>query len=139
MPGRSITFHKRSDDGSGKCNMVELSTSTESFGALYEFSPAEKAALDLLEGLGKGYYESQVRFTLNDVVYQPFVYVASQSHIDYSQVPYHWYKSLVIAGARYHNFPGPYIAELESVPSKQDMNANRRAENEALLARMAAF
>ena len=139
MPGRKLTFHKRSGDGSGKCNLVELGGTEEAYGALYEFDSGDKAALDDLEGLGKGYDQAQLRFSHSGVAYQPFVYIASRSHVKPSLVPYDWYKALVIAGARHLRFPEAYIAELESVASKPDLDASRRADREQLLVRIAAF
>jgi len=64
------------------------------------------------------------------------IYVAQSTHIDSSLVPYHWYKNLVLAGARYHGFPAEYIAAIEATPSKVDTDAKRTQDNEDLLRRM---
>ena len=62
MPGKRLAFHKRSDDGSGKCLLYELeSTEDTMYGVAYEIDMAEKPILDDLEGLNKGYSEQQVR------------------------------------------------------------------------------
>ena len=37
---------------------------------------------------------------------QAFAYVANNQFIDRELKPYCWYRSLVIAGARYHDSPG---------------------------------
>lgn len=139
MPGRSVRFHKKSKDDSGKCDLIESNAAALAYGALYEFDLTDKPELDAAEGLGHGYRQATVSFQLNNVTYNPFVYVASISHVNPSLNPYHWYKQLVLRGASYHRFPEEYIAELESVPSISDPNAERSAKNEALLARMAEF
>lgn len=139
MPGRSVAFHKRSTDGSGKCNLVESSHAAQAYGVIYEFFVKDKAGLDAAEGLGHGYGEALLSFVLNKITYQPYAYVASDSYIDPALKPYHWYKALVLSGARYHNLPEEYVAELESVQSIPDPDYSRNARHEALLARMAEF
>ena len=134
MPGYLLAFHKRSIDGSGKCLMyTEQGQHQKMYGALYEFDAKEKEALDKAEGKGSGYCEQLVQFPLNGETYTPYVYVAQSTHIDPTLAPYDWYKSLVIAGARYHGFPTEYIASVEAISSKPDLNAKRKQENEDLL------
>ena len=137
MPGYRLAFYKRSIDGSGKCLIyTEQDQSYKMYGVLYEFDASEKASLDKAEGKGNGYCEQLVRFLLNGETYTSYVYVAQPTHIDPSLVPYHWYKGLVLAGARYHRFPAEYIASIEATPSKSDLNIKRTQENENLLRQM---
>jgi gamma-glutamylcyclotransferase len=103
---------------------------------LYEIDAREKASLDALEGSGKGYREQLVQFPLNGETYTPYIYVAQSTHIDPALIPYHWYKSLVLAGAKYHNFPDEYVAAIEATPSKADPDAKRTQENDHLLKQM---
>lgn len=134
MPGYLLAFHKRSIDGSGKCLIyTQQGQHQRMYGVLYEFDAKEKEALDKAEGKGSGYCEQLVQFPLNGETYTPYVYVAQSTHIDPTLVPYDWYKSLVIAGARYHGFPNEYIASIEATPSKPDLNTKRKQENEDLL------
>ena len=134
MPGYLLAFHKRSIDDSGKCLIyTEQGQDQKTYGVLYEFDSMDKNALDIVEGKGNGYCERLVQFPLNGETYTPFVYVAQSTHIDSTLVPYDWYKKLVIAGARHHGFPAEYIASIEAIPSKPDLNAKRRQENEDLL------
>ncbi|MCL7715132.1 gamma-glutamylcyclotransferase [Stenotrophomonas mori] len=139
IPRRSIRFHNKSTDHSGNCDLIDSNPEAIAYGALYEFNLADKPGLDAAEGLGHGYRQATVAFPFNNVTYRAFVYVASVSHIDKSLNPYHWYKQLILCGARYHRFPDEYIAELESVPSITDPDTGRSAKNGALLARMAEF
>ena len=103
------------------------------YGVLYEFDTGDKAGLDSLEGAGKGYREQLVQFPLNGQTYTPYIYIAQTTHIDPALVPYHWYKSLVLAGARYHGFPAHYLASIEATRSKADPDRKRTRENEILL------
>ncbi len=62
LPGHVLRFHKRSDDGSAKCNMVKTGrTEDEVYGVIFEIEGTEKALLDKAEGLCKGYVEGQAR------------------------------------------------------------------------------
>ncbi|MBN8765313.1 MAG: gamma-glutamylcyclotransferase [Thiobacillus sp.] len=134
MPGYLLAFHKRSVDGSGKCLIYsEQGQHHKMHGVLYEFDVREKDALDKAEGKGNGYCEQLLQLQLDGKTYLPYVYVAQSTHIDPALVPYDWYKELVIAGARYHGFPADYIASIAAIPSKPDLNAKRRRENEDLL------
>jgi hypothetical protein len=137
MPGYLLAFHKRSIDGSGKCLIyAEQGQDHKMYGVLYEFNSLEKSDLDKAEGKGRGYCEQLVKFPLNGETYTSYVYVAQSTHIDASLVPYHWYKDLVLAGARYHGLPAEYIASIEATPSKPDLDAKRKQENEDLLKQM---
>lgn len=137
LPGLSLAFHKRSIDLSGKCLLyASQGDSDRAYGVLYEFNPAHKTLLDAAEASGKGYFEQQVSAPLGDANYTAYIYMASSSHIDSALMPYHWYKNLVIAGARFHSLPASYIASIEATTSIEDPNVRRRHENEELLDRM---
>lgn len=137
IPGYRLAFHKRSVDGSGKCLIyTEQGQSRKMYGVLYEFDVSEKASLDKAEGKGNGYCGQLVQFPLNGETYTSYVYIAQSTHVDPSLVPYHWYKGLVLAGARYHHFPAEYIASIEATPSKPDPDIERTQENENLLRQM---
>ena len=47
--------------------------------------------------------------------------------------PYHWYKNLVVLGARYLQFPDTYISSIEAVQSVEDPHEERRKEHEVLI------
>jgi hypothetical protein len=65
--------------------------------------------------------------------------VAESKAIDASLKPYHWYKQLVLAGARYHQFPESYISYLEEVESINDPDNTRRLSNEGILENIKKF
>ncbi len=134
MPGWLLAFHKRSVDGSGKCLCyTEQGKHHKMYGVVYEFDARDKANLDALEGNNKGYSAELVQFPLHGKTYTPYIYKAQSTHIDPTLIPYHWYKSLVLAGARYHKLPPDYVASIEATPSKSDPDARRTQENENLL------
>lgn len=140
MPGKRLAFHKRSDDGSGKCLFYEPGgTEDMMYGVAYEIEMAEKPILDDLEGLNKGYNEQQVSFPLNGVTRHALVYEAASTHIDATLVPYTWYKDMVVLGARYHGLPADYIAKIEAVVAVPDPKPERAANRTAIIENMRAI
>lgn len=139
IPGLKLSFHKRSTDGSGKCDLHASSPDSLSYGVIYALSPTDKKILDEAEGLGRGYHETTRSLSCNNISYQCYPYVAAHTHVDATLRPYHWYKAFVLAGARHHNLPKAYIDEIESVDSMPDPDSSRDAGNRALLARMLIF
>jgi gamma-glutamylcyclotransferase len=137
MPGMRLAFHKRSDDGSGKCLFYESRGAEDMmFSVAYEIDAAEKPMLDDLEGLGRGYNEQQVAFPLNGVTRQALMYVAASTHIDATLAPYNWYKEMVVLGAQYHRLPADYIAKIEAVVAVPDPNPNRAANRAVIVENM---
>ncbi len=47
--------------------------------------------------------------------------------------PYHWYKQLVILGARYLQLPEIYIAAIDATASIEDPDISRRVANAMLI------
>jgi hypothetical protein len=135
LPGHKLAFHKRSVDGSAKCHVyTQQPSGCRAYGVLYEFHARHKRRLDMAEG--NGYREARADYLLNDEGHVPYIYVARSTHIDPRLVPYHWYKELVLAGARYHGFPDDYIRSIEATPSMTDPDVNRSRTHEDLLREM---
>lgn len=123
LPDWSLHFHKLSKDGSGKCNI--LSGGDGVHVAIFDISAADKRVLDSFEGLGAGYTEKLFRVpNVGDCV----SYVAEQSYIDDTLIPYDWYKELVLAGARKHHFPDNYLDRISLIPACQDPDSDRRVD-----------
>ncbi len=130
---RRLTFHKISVDGSGKCDIKATGNDQDRvYGVLFEISNAEKAALDRVEGLGKGYDDEVVRVITVDGASEAITYVALMKAPDLK--PYDWYKAFVIAGAVEHGLPGDYIDRLKAIESLTDPDRKRHAAQEAILA-----
>jgi gamma-glutamylcyclotransferase (GGCT)/AIG2-like uncharacterized protein YtfP len=128
---KALRFHKRSKDKSGKCNIV-TDTNNNVYVAVYEIHESEKPALDNAEGVGYGYRT----VTLEVSGYGDcFTYVAEQSHIDDSLLPYSWYKELMLVGCEKLNFPVDYIDFVRAIPVTEDSNETRHAENMELIER----
>lgn len=137
MPGYALAFHKRSVDGSAKCMVYpDRGEQHTVYGVVYELDAREKAHLDRHEGVGNGYYEQRLRLRLNGESCMPYLYLAQSTHIAPGMAPYHWYKALVVAGARFHRFPAHYVAAIEATPSIEDPDRERAQQNEALLRQM---
>ena len=111
-----LAFHKKSQDGSSKCNLV--CTGEESDGvydAIYQMDSAHKQALDCFEGNGNGYHHSQLTEELHGKEHSCFTYFAQQSYIENDLKPYHWYKDLVVLGAKHLQFPNAYVRSIELI------------------------
>lgn len=131
LPGWRLAFHKRSRDGSSKCNIVHSGRPTDMvYGALYRLTRNEKFLLDRYEGLGSGYHEMKLSLPGHGDV---FFYSADQAYIDESLKPYDWYKRLVLLGAAYHDFPASYIIGIEAVTAVADPDRARQRENLGIL------
>ena len=123
LPDWSLHFHKRSRDGSGKCNI--LSGGDGIHIAIFDISAEDKLTLDNIEGLGLGY--SEVFLSVPEIG-ECASYIAEESHIDDSLVPYDWYKELVLLGAHAHGFPDDYLDRIGSLPSREDPDSHRRVK-----------
>lgn len=137
LRGYTLAFHKRSIDGSAKCLVyADQAPHHKTYGVVYELDASEKTDLDRHEGVGNGYYEHRLELQLHGEMCAPYLYLAQATHVDSAIVPYHWYKALVVAGARFHRFAPDYIAAIEAWPSKPDPDAGRARANADLLRRI---
>jgi len=140
LPQHRLTFHKHSVDGSAKCNLVHTGDSNDiAYGAIYQIAEEHKDVLDWYEGTGFGYVDTLLNVTHHDKQFACLTYLATQSHIVDHLHPYHWYKELVLHGARHHKFPSEYIESIAAVDSIQDQDKERRSENEALIERITSL
>ncbi len=132
--GHRLSFHKRSKDGSGKCNLFATDRQSDRVhGAIYRLDEGDKARLDRFEGRGCGYLDRQILLLHDEREYRCFAYFAQSSHIADGLRPYHWYKALVVSGARYLGFPEAYVASIEAIGSMQDPDHVRRREHERII------
>jgi hypothetical protein len=128
LPNYKLCFHKRSKDGSVKCNAFRTAEPTDVvFGAVYEIPTNEKLALDDAEGLGSGYYEEILHvLSPKDEKVSVFTYIADAAFIDDSLKPYSWYKDFVLAGAEEHHLPLGYVeSRIRAVDAIPDPNPRR--------------
>lgn len=132
VEGRRLTFNKLGRDGSGKCDL-EASSDTADLvhGVVFRLASSERAALDKIEGLGKGYDEQSIRVVTAGGVLNASTYVATRKAP--ALRPFHWYKAFVVAGALEHGLPGAYVEWLKTFESQADPHVGRRKVNEAIL------
>jgi len=129
---RRVTFSKVSQDWSGKCDAEVTGKKTDRvYGVIFKIALTGKAALSKAEGLGKGYTEEHVDVITGLCNVQVMTYIATKKEAVLR--PYHWYKSITVAGAVEHGLPTDYVEWLKAFESIEDPNAERRAKNEALL------
>ena len=118
LRGKTVSFNKRStEDGSGKANLVD-SPDAVTWGVIYDIDDDDMPTLDRIEG---GYDRCLVQICRpgGDVV-EAVAYVSNNLTDD--PTAFDWYKQYLLSGAREHNLPQDYIAELEQLPSKPDPN-----------------
>ena len=128
LHGYEIKWHKRSKDGSGKCDVVQINNATAVvYGVLYEISVGERQALDKAEGVGIGYEAKNGEVTFMGTPRMASIYHATA--IDPSLKPYSWYKALVVAGAKEHNLPERYVERLLATVALEDPDRERHAHN----------
>jgi len=128
----TLKFHKQGQDGSGKCSVLSTGVETDKvYGAIYSIDPAHKKQLDEFEG--EGYRDESIELQYQDKSYQCFIYIAHEAFIDSNLKPYHWYRDLVLAGARFLQFPENYVAGIEDVTSTEDPDRYRVMEHTRLL------
>lgn len=127
--GHALRWDKRSErDGSGKCDAEATSLKDDVvWGVLFELDPEDKPALDKAEGVGAGYFEKSVNVLTEDGLVTAVTYCATDK--DPALRPYHWYKALVIAGAREHGLPPSYRSRLELVVTVSDTGTARANGN----------
>jgi gamma-glutamylcyclotransferase len=134
IAGYRLTFHKRSKDGSGKCDAEPTGSPDDRvYGVVYEVNAKQEPELDEAEGVGRkgGYKKTDVTVVCGTERICAKTYCATDK--DPKHIPYAWYKELVLAGAREHHLPEAYIQQIEDVESKEDPNAERREKNLKIL------
>lgn len=132
----ALRFHKKSADGSAKCD-IEYTNKLNDIvhGVVFEILASEKHILDRYEGLGNGYDEKCVLVILpHGESVKASTYYAT--HIDASLCPYHWYREHVIRGAREHALPDEHIAAIEAIPSIPDPNRDKHIKELSIYSRL---
>lgn len=124
LPDRSLHFHKKGADGSGKCNILEPGLGVHV--AIYTINVDEKAALDKYENLGSGYEESTI---VVPEFGNCFTYQATNTHVVDDLEPYCWYHEMVRIGCHFLNFPDEYVSRINAVAPSRDPNELRRRKN----------
>lgn len=134
LHGHELRFHKRSVDGSAKCDAYATGEDTHSIiGVMFDITESEKPMLDTYEGLGHGYEQKVVEVvTSSGHIIDAMTYYALT--IDPVLKPYHWYKQHVLRGAMEHDLPGEYTRRILGIDSIEDPDASRHEREMAIYA-----
>ena len=123
-----LRFHKKSGDGSGKCNIVRTGSDHDvAHGVLFDIDDRQISDLDTCEGCGQHYRKCWITDQIDGEETEIFFYVSMDGMIDDSLKPYCWYHKLVLYGAEQHGLPDDYIAWLRTIPCMRDPNPDRGA------------
>lgn len=127
-----LRFHKDGRDGSGKCDIALTGDTLDRvYGVVFEIRTEQKRRLDVFEGADYSTYQVRVRNEAG--ILEAFAYRALGHAVNPNAVPFTWYKTLVLAGARNAGFPDPYIAAIRAVEAVPDPNGQRHARHLSLL------
>ena len=129
LTGYTLRFHKRSRDGSGKCDAFRTdSPDNRVWGALDRLSDNQFADLDRFEG--PGYDRITVLVAHSNQTVDAALYVAKPETVSPGLPPFVWYKELVLMGARELGLPIGYIEAIEAVHAVLDPDLQRAARNQ---------
>jgi gamma-glutamylcyclotransferase len=132
LGGYSLRFHKRGGDGSGKCDAFHTGDQADTlYGVIYSLSNYQREKLDEFEG--PGYVSRNVSVRTRSGILMAYTYVAKEQHVEQGLQPFSWYKSIVVAGARVHGLPAPYIERLATTGARSDPNLERHAHHQAIV------
>lgn len=133
VAGRRLQFHKRSNDGSGKCDLLKTDNPADiAHGVLFEVPDDQLPALDRAEGEGYGYERTMNDVSFGDSVVSAAVYLAQPEHTDAQLSPFDWYHDLVLAGAHQNSLPVDYVSSIATVATKPDPDLARTTRVEAI-------
>lgn len=132
VTGHQLRFHKRSGDGSTKCDAYHTENPGDVLhGVAYHISAAQQVLLDGFEG--KGYSRIEAPVNVNGDCIVAYMYIANPDYVEPGLAPYNWYKQLVMAGAEEFALPEQYVRAISKVPSVTDPNNDRHLRNMAVL------
>lgn len=136
LRGHALRFHKKSPDGSGKCNVLPTGRADDVVhGVVFELDERRLPRLHAAEG--PGYEFLHLTVDTGDGELEAAIYRARPAWLDDALAPYTWYQRFVVAGAREHGLPDEYVTHLENVFARRDPNRWRAFKN-GLIARRAA-
>ena len=134
LPEHDLRFHKKSKDGSAKCDAHETNNLEHSvIGVVFDIAESDKPELDRKEGLGNGYNQKEVSVTtVSGETITAITYYAT--NIDSELKPYHWYKHHVLTGANENGLPKKYVEKISNIESIPDPMPERHEREMAIYA-----
>jgi len=134
LPGWKLVFDKRGSDGSAKANLrAAPGSGTEAWGALFELDQKQYSILDRFEGAGRGYDSFIFDLSVDGRQVEAVTYLTPGHWRSDTARPWSWYRDLVLAGARHHQFPRQVISELQALEVLQDPDPERADRHQTLL------
>ena len=132
LEGHELRFHKRSRDGSAKCDAYPVDGRTARIhGVLFDLPRRDKQTLDRFEGLGAGYEEKIISVVDSDGrCHSAITYTATD--VSQGLLPYCWYRHHVLTGARQFKLPQDYIDTISEMPYLNDPDSARRSREMAI-------
>jgi len=130
LRGHALRWHKRSIDGSGKCDIVRAAEHSWVYGVVYEISDEQMPALDAFEA---GYESRDIEMEYLGTLERATARAYFARKTAPSLLPYSWYNALVVAGAKAAKLPDFYVDQLESVKTQTDEDHERHDKNMALV------
>jgi hypothetical protein len=135
IQGYELRWHKRSNDGSGKCNIIPSDAlGITVVGVVFDIDPSEKKKLDSAEGAGFGYHEKTIAVSLKGKLTEVRTYIAGAKYIDEALPVYTWYKDFVVSGAKEHKLPELYVEALALRHALFDPRPGKDAEERGRVA-----
>jgi AIG2 family protein len=132
VDGWVLRFHKPSQDGSGKADIVPVTGDhARVWGVLWSVGDAGWQVLDQVEGAGYERVPLLVLDTAGDTR-RIAAYRAVES--DRGLSPYGWYREHAVRGAIEAGLPADYVARLRVIASIQDPDPERAARELAIYA-----
>ncbi|AXY68358.1 gamma-glutamylcyclotransferase [Thermosynechococcus sichuanensis E542] len=113
LRGYRLVFNKRSNDGTGKANLVP-NPHHSVWGVIYCCTEPDIKHFDFYEGVEWGHYRHEfVRvITATGQAITALTYVAGEDFIDQALWPSADYLETILEGAKEHGLPAVYIAQL---------------------------
>ncbi|APZ43834.1 gamma-glutamylcyclotransferase family protein [Acidihalobacter ferrooxydans] len=135
LVGYRLAFHVLSrKDGSAKCDAYYTGREADAvYGVLFSLPASELAVLDRYEGHPHLYERGVVEVLRPDgAQWEAQTYIGRQAVAGLR--PLDWYREHVLRGAREHELPEAYVAQLAAVAADRDTDAERRARELAIYA-----
>ncbi|MFV8835392.1 gamma-glutamylcyclotransferase family protein [Aquisalimonas sp.] len=135
LPGHCLYFnHVSRADGTAKCNIECAGGESDTvWGVVYAVHRDEQPVLDRAEDLGTGYLIEPRLVHCRDAWLETFCYVAVPGTTDAAARPFRWYRDIVLAGARSHDFPERYIERIARERAVDDPDAQRAVHHQYLI------
>lgn len=108
--------NKESKDGSSKGNISQIKDA-HTWGVVFELPRMAILDLDRAEG---GYRRISIHLTLSDNDIDCETYISDELS---TELPYGWYMSYILEGAREHGLPESYIHAISQISVKEDKRA----------------